>query len=603
MSDRASLRRPFALTLTVTLAVGLAFAQAACGGAGLGDGAPAPRPDLATEAERSGWIRTGRHEEAVRLCHDFAAAFPERARCDRFGATPEGRALVALVVGRPDPRRPVILVQAGIHAGEIEGKDAGFWLIRDLLEGRVARGALDAVTVVFVPIFNADGHERFGRNNRPNQRGPAEMGFRTNSQNLNLNRDYVKADTPEIAAMLRLWQRWDPLVCIDLHTTDGAKFEHDVAVMVAPRAARDDGLDEAARALSGALQKRLAQLGNLPLDFYPSFNVYDDPASGFEVGEPPPRFSQAYAAARGRIGILVETHSWHRYRERARATYHVLQAILERATTDAAGWREAARAADASDARLGGREVPLAYHTTEKARTIDFRGYRYERGHSDVSGGTWTRYDESRPQIWKVPLREELVPSTTVVAPRGGYLVEVGFADPVALRLDLHQLRYQRIDRPLTVDAEVFRVTKASYEPPFEGRTRAALTGAWARERRALAPGALWIPIDQPRARLILHMLEPSGPDSLAAWGFFNAALEQKEYMESYVAEELAREMLADPAIRAAFDEALVDPAFAASPERRLDFFYRRHSSWDERRGLLPVFRLDRSPLPPPAGK
>jgi hypothetical protein len=202
--------------------------------------------------------------------------------------------------------------------------------------------------------------------------------------------------------------------------------------------------------------------------------------------------------------------------------------------------------------------------------------------------------------VWRVPLRDELVPSNTVVAPRGGYLVEVGFADPVAARLDHHQLRYERVDRPLTVDAEVFRATRADYDPPFEGRTRVALAGAWSHEQRRLAPGALWIPIDQPRARLLLHLLEPSGPDSLAAWGFFNAALEQKEFMEPYVAEEMAREMLADPAVRAGFDQALKDPAFSASPERRLEFFYRRHASWDERRGLLPVFRLERSSLPPP---
>ncbi len=506
--------------------------------------------------------------------------------------------MVALVVGRSDGSRPVVLVQAGIHAGEIEGKDAGFWFIRDLLAGKVAPGALDAVTLVFVPILSPDGHERFGPNNRPNQRGPVEMGFRTNAENLNLNRDYTKLDTPELVALLALWRRWDPVVLVDLHTTDGAQFEHDVAVMVAPRGARADRLDETGRALSDALQERLTRLGHLPLPFYPSFVVNDDPASGFEDGDAPPRFSQGYAAVRGRLGVLVETHSWRRYGERARATYHCLQALFERAPRDAGAWREAARDADAAGKQLGGREVALAFRAAERARTIEFRGYHYERRKSDVSGSQWTVYDERRPQVWKLPLRDELVPAVTVTAPRAGYLVSAGFAAAVAPRLDHHGISYQRLARGLTVDAEAFRVTKAEYDPPFEGRTRPRLTGAWKRERRALAPGALWIPIAQPRAYLLLHLLEPSAPDSLASWGFFNGTLEQKEYMESYLAEQVAREMLRDPAVRAAFDKELKDPAFAASPARRLDFFYRRHPSYDERKDLLPVFRLDA----PPAG-
>ena len=569
-----------------------ALALPACGGAATAGRAP----DLVTQAERSGWIRTGRHDEAVRLCRDFEAAFPGRARCERFGTTPEGRAMVALVAGQPDRHRPVILIEAGIHAGEIEGKDAGFWLLRDLLGGRAVPGALDAVTIVFVPIFNVDGHERFGPGNRPNQRGPAEMGFRTNSQNLNLNRDFLKVDAPEMAAMLGLFRRYDPVVFVDLHTTDGAKFEHDVAILVAPRAPRGDHLGELARALSSALQTRVTQLGHLPVPFYPSFITSDDPASGFEDGEPPPRFSQAYASARNRIGILVETHSWHPYGQRARSTYHVLQALLERAVRDGRAWREAADAADVAGAALAGTQVPVSFRATATAHTIEFRGYHYERRPSEVSGTTWITYHEDRPELWRVPLRDELVPDVSVTAPRSGYLVTAGFADLVAARLDAHAIRYRRVDHPITAAVEAYRASKVEYEPPFEGHTRVKLTGEWARERRTTSAGALWIPIAQPRARLLIHLLEPSAPDSLAAWGFFNSSFEQKEYMEPNVAEEVARQMLADPAIKAAFDKELADPAFAASPTRRLDFFYRRHPSWDEQRNLLPIFRLDQSP-------
>ena len=509
--------------------------------------------------------------------------------------------MVALVVSgkglAPRRGRPVILVEGGIHAGEIEGKDAGFWILRDVLDGKVAPGLLDAATIVFVPIFNIDGHERFGPNNRPNQRGPVEMGFRTTAAALNLNRDFVKADAPEMAALLALWQRWDPTLFIDLHTTDGAKFEHDVAVLVAPRAARGDGLDEAATALETAALARITALGHLPLRFYPSFEKDDDPSSGFADGEAPPRFSQFYAAARNRLGILVETHSWRTYPERVKSTYDVLLAVFERAVVDAAAWRAAADAADAADAAIAGTEVALLSAADDTVRTIEFRGYRYERVPSEVSGGTWTRYDETTPQIWSIPLRDHLVPVITVTAPRAGYVIASGFAPVVAERLARHGLRYARVDGDVALDAETWRDPKPQLGRDFEGRHTIKLAGGWKRERVTSGTGAIFVPVAQPGARLVLHLFEPSAPDALVNWGFFNAAFEQKEYMESYVAEELAREMLRDPAVKAAFDEALKDPELAASPARRLDWFYRRSPAWDSRMGLVPVYRVD---TPPP---
>jgi hypothetical protein len=574
---------------------------------------PLEPPSLVSEAESSGWLRTGRYAEAVRLCRDFARAYPGRARCDEVATTPEQRVMVALAVsgdGTLTPEaaarrtRPVLLVQGGIHAGEIEGKDAGFWWLRDLLDGRAAPGALDAVTIVFVPVFNVDGHERFGPNHRPNQRGPEQMGFRTTAQNLNLNRDYMKADAPEMRAMLGLLRRWDPVLYVDLHTTDGAKFEHDVAVMVAPASPREDGLERAAKAVSDAVQARLTALGHLPLDFYPSFVEGEDPASGFAVGDSPPRFSQMYAAARGRIGVLVETHSWHRYPERVRTTYDTLLALSELALRDARNWRERAAEADRVGATLGGKSVTLLYQPTQQTRTIEFRGYAYERRPSEISGDTWTVYDESKPQIWRVPLRDQLAPALSVTAPRAGYLVAPGFADAVAERLDAHGLTYTRLGAPLAVDAEVFRVARATLgTSSFEGRVPVRLEGAWAPERRELAAGALWIPIAQAHARLALHLLEPTAPDSFAAWGMFNAVLERKEYMEPYVTEEVARGMLEDAAVRTAFESALKDPEFAKSPQRRLEFFYRRHPAWDDRKDLLPVYRLDTAPAPTPAAR
>ena len=562
---------------------------------------------LTTVAERSGFSETGRYEEVTALCDAFARKYPKAVRCTTFGTTPEGRpmkALVASTSGALTPEQaqrrglPVVLIQGGIHAGEIDGKDAGFLALREVLEGRAANGALDKLVWVFVPVFNVDGHERFGAWNRPNQRGPKEMGWRTTAQNYNLNRDYLKADTPEMQAMLQLVQRWDPLVTVDLHATNGAQFEHDISIQVEPVHAGDAGLRTAGLALRTGVIDDLAKQGSLPLPYYPSFVVQDDPTSGFEDGVPPPRFSHGYFLLRNRIAMLVETHSWKEYPVRVRITRNTVVSVLEHVARDGASWLTTAKQADIAAASLGGRQEPLTYVAAPAARTVEFRGYAYTRTASDVSGALMTRYDETTPQVWKVPLKDDIRPGIVVEAPGAGYVVPAAEAAWVAAVLKTHGVEYRLLGKPWQGDAQVFRATKSSFgSASVETHQRLTVEGDWTRESRATPAGALFVPIAQPRARLVMALLEPKAPDSLLAWGRFNNAFERKEYMEDYVAEAVAREMLRDPAVKAEFERRLrEDTAFAQSPAARLEFFYRRHPSWDERYQLYPVLRVDAAP-------
>ena len=562
---------------------------------------------LTTVAERSGFSETGRYEEVTALCDAFARQYPKAVRCTTFGTTPEGRpmkALVASTSGALTPEQaqrrglPVVLIQGGIHAGEIDGKDAGFLALREVLEGRAANGALDRLVWVFVPVFNVDGHERFGAWNRPNQRGPKEMGWRTTAQNYNLNRDYLKADTPEMQAMLQLVQRWDPLVTVDLHATNGAQFEHDISIQVEPVHAGDAGLRTAGLALRTGVIDDLAKQGSLPLPYYPSFVTQDDPSSGFEDGVPPPRFSHGYFLLRNRIAMLVETHSWKEYPVRVRITRNTVVSVLEHVARDGASWLTTAKQADIAAASLGGRQESLTYVAAPAARTVEFRGYAYTRTASDVSGALMTRYDETTPQVWKVPLKDDIRPGIVVEAPGAGYLVPAAEAAWVAAVLKTHGVEYRLLGKAWQGDAQVFRATKSSFgSASVETHQRLTVEGDWTRESRATPAGALFVPIAQPRARLVMALLEPKAPDSLLAWGRFNNAFERKEYMEDYVAEAVAREMLRDPAVKAEFERRLrEDTAFAQSPAARLEFFYRRHPSWDERYQLYPVLRVDAAP-------
>lgn len=565
----------------------------------------APPPPLSTLAEQSGFQRTGRYDEVLALCTAFAERYPQQVRCEDFGTSPEGRpmkVLIASTAGALDPQTasarklPVVLIQGGIHAGEIDGKDAGFLALRQLLDGETGHRALDRTVLLFVPVFNVDGHERFGAWNRPNQRGPEEMGWRTTAQNLNLNRDYVKADAPEMKAMLALVNRWDPLIYVDLHATNGAQFQHDISIQVEPVHAGDPRLRATGRALRDGVIADLAAQGALPLPYYPSFVVNDDPASGFEDGVPTPRFSHGYFQLRNRIGVLVETHSWKTYPVRVGLTRNTIVSVLEQTARHGAGWRAEALAADRRSSTLAGSAVPLAWATGPEAHTVDFLGYAYTRTPSEVSGALMTRYDETTPQLWRVPMRDTISPSLQVVAPRGGYIVPAAHADAVAAKLRQHGIDFRVITTASLQPLQTFRAeSSAPAAQSTEGRQRLQVSGQWREEKRTVPAGSLFVPIAQPRSRLAMTLLEPQAPDSLLQWGWFNNQFERKEYMEDYVAEQVARQMLsADPALREEFARRLrEEPAFAADPAARLDFFYRRHSAWDERYQLYPVMRSD----------
>lgn len=593
---RIALLAPLALALSVAMSPATAQTAAATDA-------------LATHAERSGFKKTGRYAEVIALCDAFAKAYPKQVRCFDFGTTPEGRPMKALAVSAsgaltPEAARtqglPVVLAQGGIHAGEIDGKDAVFWLLRDLLQGKAAKGVLDKQVLLFVPVFNVDGHENFRAWNRPNQRGPEEMGFRTTAQRYNLNRDYVKADAPEMQALLQLVNAWDPLVAIDLHVTDGAKFQHDISITAEPVNAGDADMQKIGRDLRDGIIARLAKQGSLPLAFYPSFVEEDDPTSGFAENVPTPRFSHGYYMLRNRIGILVETHSWRTYPERVRATRNTVQALLELVAADGRGWQATSRAADARSAALQGRSVPLSWRVLDDARTIDFQGYAYARTPSAISGALMTRYDESKPQVWKVPLRDQVAPVLQVAAPGAGYLVPAAWASRVEPSLKVHGIEYRVMPDAMTdVAAQTFRARTAKFSPAsVEGHQRVALEGEWQPETRTLVAGALFVPIAQAKSMLVMNLLEPQAPDAIAAWGAFNNAFEQKEYMEDYVAEEEAEKMLArDPALKAEFERRIREDAdFAKSAQQRLGFFHRRHPAWDGDYLRYPVIRVDRLP-------
>ena len=490
-----------------------------------------------------------------------------------------------------------MLIQACIHPGESDGKDAGLALLRDIAVTKTQQELLDHVVILFIPIYNTDGHERFGPYNRINQNGPREMGWRTTTTNLNLNRDYMKADAPETRAWLKLWTEWKPDLFVDCHVTDGADFRYNVTYQYE----HHDGVPASVLAWEReAFDRRAAPAaeaaGNL-LSHYLEFRDNRDLTKGINDFYGPPRFSTGYTPVTNRPGLLIETHMLKDYRSRVRGTYDLLVGLLREVNRDSGGLRNAVRIADEETVSAGrvydaARKFPLDFELTDKSTPYKLKAVKYHTEMSDVSGAVRVIYGKD-PVDLTVPLYDQFR-ATAAVAPPLYYIVPVQWHSVIEV-LKAHGLKMQRLIAAASLEVESYRFTEIKFAPaPFEGRVMPKYKATLVRERRTFPANSVIIPLAQPAAHVAVHLLEPASPDSFVAWGFFNAIFEQKEYGESYVLEELARQMMAnDAALRREFEQRLAsDPKFAANPRERLEFFYARSPYRDHQLNLYPVGRL-----------
>jgi murein tripeptide amidase MpaA len=576
--------------------------------------APEPEVDDAvpriwlTRAERTKWKQTADYDEVLRYCRQLEAG-SRWVKLEMFGLTGQGRDLPLLIVSKdrvfaPEAARalgkPIVLVQNGIHSGEIEGKDASLMLLRDLAVLHRHEELLDSVIVLVVPVFSADAHERKGRHHRINQNGPEEMGWRHTPVGLNLNRDYTKLDAPEMRALIgNVYSKWWPDLLVDNHTTDGADYRYDVTYAANHGAGTPAALDRwMAEAVESRVMAKLAERGHVVAP-YVDFRSGSDPAGGLNYGNSPPRFSTGYPPLQSRAALLVETHMLKPYGSRVKATYDLMWSLLEelharpRALTRAVREAEADAVARAHAADPAKRMIVLASSLADRGVPFRWKGVATRWEKSDITGSLVPRYS-SEPWDTTVTIYRETVPSLSVLQPAGGYLVPQEWA-PVLERLALHGIRTRTLARAWTDTVEMTRVTERRFAPePFEGRLGVRVHATRTeRQRRTFRAGDVWVPLDQRGGMLAVSLLEAQAPDGFLAWGFFSTIFQRKEYGESYVVEPMAREMMArDPRLATEFrTRVLADTSFAKDPGARSDWFFRRSQWNDAEQDLHPVAR------------
>ncbi|MBL7961028.1 M14 family metallopeptidase [bacterium] len=554
-----------------------------------------------TYYEKSNFLETPRYDETIRYIQQLEKASPW-VRLSYYGVTPEGRNLPLVIVDKNSHFTPekvhntnktILLIQAGIHAGEIDGKDAGLMLIRDIAILGKHTDLLDHVTILFMPIFNVDGHERFSAYNRINQNGPKEMGWRVTSQNFNLNRDYMKADAPEMHAFLKMFHEWNPDFFVDCHVTDGADYRHVITYYLE----KQINMSPPVREWSGKtylpyLEEKMKNAG-FPLSPYVGLVDENNIMKGLDGGVARPRFSTGYVALHNRPALLIETHMFKSYKQRVDGTYQMLLHTMELMNKEHASLKEAIKNSDMETASLTGRTVGLRFKVDYRHHSvIDFMGFNYRVDKSDISNQDWVIW-ENVPIDYKLPYYDSVITEYSSEAPVY-YIIPRQWTQIIDI-LNAHGVEMTTLKKKENLWIESYQFQNVTWaQKPFEGRITVECDIQPIREFREFNPGDVKVRMNQKRNRVIMNLLEPKAPDSFVHWGFFNSIFEQKEYGEAYKLEQLADSMMkVNPALKAEFEEKIkTDTVFANSGYGRLNWFYMKSLYWDQNVNKYPIAKV-----------
>lgn len=532
---RSTLTRMFPMprhrsTLTLSVLIGLSVTPWSVVAA-----QAAPTLELSTRPERTDFRETSSYADVMVLIHDAAERSP-KVHVTTFGYTFEGRPLPLVVIGDvadPEPRavresgKTRVFVLANIHAGEVSGKEATLMLVRALAAG-AHEAWLDSLVLLIAPIYNADGNERVRLTNRPGQYGPiGGMGQRANAQDLDLNRDNMKLESPEARSLARLLQRWDPHVVLDLHTTNGTRRSYHLLYAPPLHPNTDSAIIAELRSdWLPAVTRRIKETDGWDFFYYGNVPFRAGSAErGWYTFDHRPRFTTNYVGLRNRFAILSEAYAYASFRERVVSTLRFVEEVIAYAARNASRIRAIVAAADNTE--LIGTDLALRA-TVQRGDSVEILlGEVAEERHPYTGRAMYRRLDvvqrERMPDFGSFR-GTEVVPVPT------GYIVPGDLADVLAL-LDAHGIQGRPLGRSMqeTVERFVIDSTRiASRE--FQGHAERTLFGRYERVELPVPAGTMLVSLTQPLARLIVALLEPRSDDGLVNWNVLDGVLDGAQY-------------------------------------------------------------------------
>jgi hypothetical protein len=497
--------------------------------------------DILTVAESTNYAKTSLYQDVMDFLYrvqkgsDLVKVLP-------LTISSEGRMVPLVVlskdkVGRPSDLalygKPAVLVMANIHAGEVEGKEASLMLIRDIATGRFP-GLLDSQVLLFIPIFNADGNDKLGHNRR--DLGPELAGVRPNGQNLDLNRDYLKLESPEVQALVGLFNAWDPVLTVDMHTTNGSYHREPVTYSTLLNPNSDKSLsDYMWQKLFPAAARTLATAYGYDSVPYGNFVDREFPEKGWESDALEARYGSNYVGLRNRFSILDENYSYADFQTRVLASRAFVASVLAFTARNIGAMAEMTRRADRETAARFQRGAFVLEFTRERLFDVTVKSYEFvkeaikpeERAKYPSWVGEFVMKKTDKLKDYKLPYFSLAVPSRTLPLPAGYVLAP--HQDEVLAVLKRHGIRVELLLEGCRAEAESFTITVVELDKTiYQGRVQNAIKGSYEKSEVDIPAGAYYIGLDQPLARLVPVLLEPESSDSLAAWGFFNRLIVQQ---------------------------------------------------------------------------
>ncbi|WP_445956792.1 M14 family metallopeptidase [Yeosuana sp.] len=573
-----------------------------------------------TPSEISDFVTTPDYNETMDWFKKLTAASPLLTMVS-VGKSVEGRDIFMIIASTEKNStaaflkksdKPLFLAQAGIHSGEIDGKDAGMMLLRDIAFGN-KKSLLDHVNFLFIPILSVDAHERSSEYNRPNQRGPQKQGWRTNAQNLNLNRDYAKLDTKEVRAVVQVMNEYNPALYMDIHVTDGADYQYDITFGGIGKQGISPGIEQWMETVyKSAADKDLTDNGHIPGQLLFALNDVDF-SQGNVVVAGGPRFSDNYGILRHMPSLLVENHSLKPYKQRVLGTYVLLESTLKLLAAQGQWLKEIIRA----DKAIRLAKLPIAWKVPQMKNAVNFDkvselqttdapsplpdslhflGIASKMVKSQVTNTDYVEW-LGKPVTMTIVNYKGTEPTDLIIRPKGYWIP--ASCDDVIERLKMHGIEMEIITQPREVSVEMYRIEDAKFENethktlPFEGHIQVNGTTKSEIRKQLFPTGSAFISTDQPLGDLAMTLLEPISKDSFFSWGFFLPMFQRTEYIEAYVMEPMAKKMLEEsPSLQKEFDEKKAhDKTFANDQNAILTWFYSKTKFYDDRYLLYPVGR------------
>jgi zinc carboxypeptidase len=550
--------------------------------------------------EKSKGLNTATYDEIIDYYQSLDREF-DRLSMIEYGPTDIGKPLHLIVISENSEFDPVkikasgkavLMILNGIHPGESCGVDASMMFARDLLKNRRMEGLLSNVVVCIVPVYNIGGALHQSCCTRANQQGPENKGFRGNGQNLDLNRDFIKAGSRNMQSFAKLFHDWQPDFLIDTHTSDGADYQYVMTLIATQKDKLNPLLGKYMDSeLLPELYKSMKRKGEV---MTPYVHVKKDiPDNGIKGFLETPRYSTGYAALFNTIGFTAEAHMFKTFAQRVTATYKLLHSLTELLALHADEVIELRK--QANEDTKNRNEFPLNWTLdTTHVDSISFLGYEVSRVTSKVTGLPTLFYNRTKPYSKKIAYYNTYMAKESIEKP-AAYIIPQAW-QKVIERLKWNQVELYRLRKDTLIEVEAYYIVKQeALTFPWEGHYFHTELGVRkdTQNIRFFSGDYVVFP-NQTYNRYIVETLEPTAADAFFRWNFFDAILMQKEYFSGYVFDKTAEKLLAEnPELKQQFEKAKKeDESLKNNHRAQLDFIYKRSAYYEKSHLRYPVYRL-----------